>query len=109
MVEEGFKLQNSEFLKDMLCSNPRFVVGIMKDILGEMGAPLKDPVELEESLGNCGCVQTEEGLEWCLLQNREEISRIFEGGGQSPKYEEFLKKLDEELDAIKTDSSKHLL
>ena len=72
----------------------------MKEVFGE-DIPERDREKFSEIFHECASKTiTQEGLEVCLIANREEIP-AFRGPGFHPSFEELLKKIDEAFGEIK--------
>lgn len=109
-----YHLENWEFMRDMMCSNPGWVAGDIADILEkEMHIPVPEThrQRFERLVKECGCVKTQEGLETCLNISREDIAPKWLGiHPENREFEIFLQKLDERMKGYRTDFfEKHIL
>lgn len=109
-----YHLKNWKFMRDMMCSDPQFVVQDMIEILEKklhIIVPERNRREIDNIVRNCSCVQTQEGLEACLNGSREDMAPRWSGKtGESPEFELLLEELDKKMEQTLTDFfEKHLV
>jgi len=92
-----YRLKNWQFARDMMCSVPDTVFGIITQILDDMKIDYNKPA-IEEMIIRATCITTQDGFEAFLNLWRNNISHEFLGVEENERFEKFLEDFDNVMD-----------